>query len=409
MSSANYLNTNSSSNTKTSAAEGSRVLIEGYNLPVSQSVTLNSDLKHETLIIPSTSMPSWGAFHSINLRDKNILLHNYALQFVTSAVSGTSLTGYFVPAYFFYTKLEFINANGVSDTIYNTESFLRTNCLHPDEDRLSMNNSAGNYASIAQRTSLSSQATINTFIVSLSSMIDQCRLNLLNNNHNLELRVYMDSLANVFTLTAGSNLTCTLLSSSLICKITRLDQSTSLQRLNDMAMKPYDNVFHETCLSSNVVASGLSSCTIVLNQFVGNFSHFIFVCRPTATATSGTGFYTFTQIQSFALLDSGGTTISGTISCALASMLNRDWIESSYNCENSLSAVDNGANFYFYSHSSDPNSCLKSGLCLGSKKYSGSEQLNIVFKSVLTATMNVDIYGYREAFMETSLFGIKKR
>ena len=80
MSSANYLNTNSSSNTKTSAAEGSRVMIEGYNLPVSQSVTLNSDLKHETLVIPSTSMPSWGAFHSINLRDKNILLHNYALQ-----------------------------------------------------------------------------------------------------------------------------------------------------------------------------------------------------------------------------------------------------------------------------------------------------------------------------------------
>ena len=42
MSSANYLNTNSSSNTKTIAAEGSRTIIEGYNLPVSQSVTLNS-------------------------------------------------------------------------------------------------------------------------------------------------------------------------------------------------------------------------------------------------------------------------------------------------------------------------------------------------------------------------------
>ena len=142
MSSATYLNTNSSSNTKTVASEGSRVLIENYNLPVSQSVTLNSDLKHETLIIPSTSMPAWNSFHSINLRDKNILLHNYALQFITSAVSGTSLSGYFVPSYFFFTKLEFINAAGVSNTIYNTEAFLRTNCIHPDEDRLSMNNSA---------------------------------------------------------------------------------------------------------------------------------------------------------------------------------------------------------------------------------------------------------------------------
>ena len=70
MSSANYLNTNSSSNTKTSASEGTRVLIENYNLPVSQSVTLNSDLKHETLIIPSTSMPAWGAFHVLNLNSE---------------------------------------------------------------------------------------------------------------------------------------------------------------------------------------------------------------------------------------------------------------------------------------------------------------------------------------------------
>ena len=43
MSSANYLNTNSTQNSKTVAAEGERVEIEGYNLPISQSITLNSD------------------------------------------------------------------------------------------------------------------------------------------------------------------------------------------------------------------------------------------------------------------------------------------------------------------------------------------------------------------------------
>ena len=106
MSSANYLNTNSNSNGKTVASEGSRVNIEGYNLPVSQSITLNSDLKHEVLVIPSTSAPAFGGFHSIHIREKNIVLHNLSLQLVLSPVTGTSLSGYFVPAFFFYTKLE---------------------------------------------------------------------------------------------------------------------------------------------------------------------------------------------------------------------------------------------------------------------------------------------------------------
>ena len=409
MSSANYLNTNSNSNGKTVASEGSRVNIEGYNLPISQSITLNSDLKHETLIIPSTSAPAFGGFHSIHIREKNIVLHNLSLQLVLSPVTGTCLAGYFVPAFFFYTKLEILCGGIVIDTIYNTESFLRTQTCHPDEDRISINSSAGLYSSIAQRTGLSNQVTSNTFIVSLTSLIDQCKLNMLNNSHAIEVRVYMDNLVNLYTITAGSNLTCSILSSSLVCGVTRLDQSTSLQRLNDMAEDPFDNIFHETCISSNVIPSGLTSATIVLNQFVGNLSHFIFVCRPTATATSGVGFYTFTQISSFALLDSGGSTISGTISAALASRLNSTWILSSYNVENSLSTVDNSANFYQWSHSPDPVSALKSGLSLGSKRYTGSEQLVVNFRSVLTAPMTIDIYGYREAFMESSLLGIRKR
>ena len=130
-----------------------------------------------------------------------------------------------------------------------------------------------------------------------------------------------------------------------MCKVTRLDQSSALQKLNSMAEDPFDNIFHETLISSNVVPSGLITSTIVLNQFV---------VRPLSTATLGIGFYTFLQIASFALLDSRGSTISGTISGALASTLNRDWIASSYNVKNSLSVVDTGANFYMWSHSPDP-------------------------------------------------------
>lgn len=410
MSSANYLNTNSTQNSKTVAAEGERVEIEGYNLPISQSITLNSDVKHETLLIPSTSQPAFSGFFSIHLRERNIVLHNASLQFVLSNIGGTSIAGYFVPAYFFYTKIEILSGGVVLDTIYNTETFLRTNTLHQDEDRLSMNASAGMYNNIVQRTGLSSTALPNTFVVCLSSLIDQCRLNLLNNSHALEFRVYMDSLSNIFTLTTGSNLSCSILSATLVAKISRLDQSSALEKMNSMAENPFDNIFHETLVSSSVIPLGLTTTTIVLNQFVGNLSHFIFTVRPLATASSANGFYTFTQIASFALLDSGGSTISGTITAALASTLNRDWIASSYNVENSLvPSLDSNANFYMWSHSPDVVSALRNGLSLGSKRYSGSEQLVITFRSTLVAPVVVEVYGYREAFMETSLMGIKKR
>lgn len=410
MSSANYLNTNSTQNAKTVAAEGERVEIEGYNLPISQSITLNSDVKHETLLIPSTSQPAFSGFFSIHLRERNVIIHNASLQFVLSNIGGTSIAGYFTPAYFFYTKIEILSGGVVLDTIYNTETFLRTNTLHQDEDRLSMNASAGMYNNIAQRTALSSTALPNTFVVCLSSLIDQYRLNLLYNSHALEFRVYMDSLSNIFTLTTGSNLSCTILSATLVAKITRLDQSSALEKMNSMSENPFDNIFHETLVSSSVVPLGLTTTTIVLNQFVGNLSHFIFTIRPLATASSGIGFYTFTQIASFALLDSGGSTISGTITGALASTLNRDWIASSYNVENSLvPSLDSNANFYMWSHSPDVVSALRNGLSLGSKRYTGSEQLVITFGSTLVAPVVVEVYGYREAFMETSLMGIKKR
>ena len=409
MSSANYLNTNSNGNIKTIASEGERTTIEGYNLPISQSITLNSDLKHETLLIASSNAPAFGGFFSCHIREKNLILHNTSLQLVMSNVSGTSITGSFVPAYFFYTKIEILSSGVVLDTVYNTETFLRTNTLHQDEDRISMNSSAGLYSSTQQRTNMSSTVTPNTFIISLSTLLDQCKINMINNSHAIEVRVYIDNLSNIYTLTSGSNLACSILSATLICKITRLDQSSALQKLNQMVEDPFDNIFHETLISSNVVQAGLITTTIVLNQFVGNLSHFIFIVRPLATSTLSTGFFTFTQIASFALLDSGGSTISGTISGALASTLNRDWIASSYNVENSLSIVDNGANFYMWSHSPDPVSCLRSGLSLGSKRYSGSEQLVVTFRSTLISPVVIDVYGYREAFLETSLLGIKKR
>ena len=59
-------NTDSTSNGKVQASAGHRAKVGGLNLPANQSVSIPGGLKHETLIIPSSSTPSFGGFFTIH-------------------------------------------------------------------------------------------------------------------------------------------------------------------------------------------------------------------------------------------------------------------------------------------------------------------------------------------------------
>ena len=61
----------------------------------------------------------------------------------------------------------------MEDTVYSTEQFLRAQILNSDEDRMSINASAGMYNSSAARTLLSSTTNSNTYIVALNTLIKQ--------------------------------------------------------------------------------------------------------------------------------------------------------------------------------------------------------------------------------------------
>lgn len=76
------INSSSTSNSKVVAVSGERVLAGSLNLPVSQAISLPSDVKHEIIIVPSSSTPTFGSFFTIDIRDLNIILHNITLQFV---------------------------------------------------------------------------------------------------------------------------------------------------------------------------------------------------------------------------------------------------------------------------------------------------------------------------------------
>ena len=152
---------------KSIAAAHKRVNVGGLHLPAHQAVHLPSDQKHETLIIPASSTAAWGSYYTIDIREKNVLLHNITLQFNYAAVVGSGLTGYFNPSFYHWTRIEIYQAGQVIDTIYGNEQFLLNQMLFYDENRTAINNVAGVYgtgtAATTNRTALSSQSTTNTF------------------------------------------------------------------------------------------------------------------------------------------------------------------------------------------------------------------------------------------------------
>ena len=121
-------------------------------------------MKHEILIIPASTVPSFGSTFNIDIKEKNILFHNLTLQFVTGPVVGTNLVGTFNPCWYFMNRLEIVQNGTVIDTVYGNQQFIQNQWLDWDEDRLSVNNAAGNYSTATQRLGMSGQTTSNTFM-----------------------------------------------------------------------------------------------------------------------------------------------------------------------------------------------------------------------------------------------------
>ena len=92
-------NTNTSNSgaaaNKATAVAHKKVNVGGLHLPAHQAVHVPADQRHEVILIPASSTANWGSYYTIDIREKNILLHNITLQFNYGVVTGSGLTGYF--------------------------------------------------------------------------------------------------------------------------------------------------------------------------------------------------------------------------------------------------------------------------------------------------------------------------
>ena len=390
----------------------------GFHLSQSQSVAVPSALKHEILIIPSTNTPSWGSMFICDIREKNIKLHNITLQFNVSAISGLTgtATSYpnYNPAFCWFNRIEILQNSNVIDTIYPEEQFILNQFSQIDEDRLYINNGAGNYSSIVQRNTLAT--SVNNYYVNLKTYFDQCHMPLLSNSSDVQLRIYMDTAVNqINQSTLTGTPVSTINSCNVICKITRMDQATATNTLATVSKTPIHHLYHDLRYGAFTVLNSAASTSltsqIVLTPIVGKVAMLWFVVRPTASVSQA-GQLKFTPITSFSLLDGGGSNIVGgqDIQSSLAlHYLNLYWCQSSYTQETALGLTDNGANVYCWAFSSDPIRALSTGQLLGSKQFGGSEQLKIAFNSgTQTGNFSISVYALCESAIEQSAGYIKK-
>ena len=94
---------------------------QGLNIPVSQDTHIPNNLKHETVIVPSTNTPSWGGYFLFDFKEKALTLHDLTIQMNVSALTGltgTSIQARYSTAYSWISRIEILLNNQVHDTIY---------------------------------------------------------------------------------------------------------------------------------------------------------------------------------------------------------------------------------------------------------------------------------------------------
>ena len=253
--------------------------------------------------------------------------------------------------------------------------------------------------------------TTSNYYLHLRSYFDQCHIPIITQNHEVQLKIYLEPSANVIN---QSTLTGTPLSTinfcNAICKITRLDTDMTNFKLSSLQQRPEQNIFNNLLYGTYTVLAGATSTQIVLSSIVGNISSLFFVVRP-STGLTGDAAFNFTAISSFAILDSASTNLVGgqaIVSSLALNYLNLYYCKSSYASETALSSLNNGANVYVWSFSNSPMDALITGRSLGNHKFQGNEQLQIQFVSGLATNYQVDVYAYAESILEQGFNYVKK-
>jgi len=417
----------------------------GLNIPEFQYSSFASNVKNETVIVPPTSSVAFGGFTTFDFREKSLLLNDLVLQFQITNPSGGNLGGwsnfsanatYFPkiqPCWNWFTRIEIVQNNNIIETIYPIENFLHHQCFTSDEERKKLNFGAGNYSTgnLPDYTNARDMYTKlfygEYWYLPLWSYFKSSHVPMLYPKDDLQLRVYMAPLSDLYVKETGSTDFSCVLNCNLIANITRLGQDVNLFRLQSLNRKMEHYKFLELRYGTYAINSGVSSATVVMNAITGNVAYLFAVVRPQSKASANINvlaqpFY-YMPIQNFSILDSTSTNITGgqpVPFSLLQRFLSRKWTLSSYYADQfayqglTVPSVYGTQTFepssfaIMYSFADNPVEAANSGVSSGAFRFQGNEQLQITFPSVLSEAVNIDVYAYVESVVEISPTYVKK-
>ena len=401
----------------------------GLNIPEYQSGSAQN-VRYETVSIPSTSQVAFGGYSLFDFKEKSCLINEVILQFkVNSLSAGPTRRNYpnFNPAFHWFQRIEVVQHNQILDTIYPHSNFLQHQLFITDEERVKVNEGAGNYQSI-RKCHLKTIDREEFWYVPLWSYFRAGRIPCLYPKDDLQIRLYMDTLDNCINyepevtewpgdtwVQPTASLTC-----NLIVNLTRLGPELNQFRLQALNRGPEHYKFLEMrygTTSIPVNGNANSQFNYVLNSVTGNVVFFLAVVRPALNSNrlplSVGGAYQpcrYTPVLNFSLLDSTSTNITGGQPIPMSLVqhyLSRKWTTSSYYEDIGEDGVSK-SNAVMYSFANDPASAANYGASSGSHRFLGSEQLQLQFASAITQGLTLDIYAFVEASLEFTPTYIKK-
>lgn len=379
------------------------------NVPISQALSLPKGYRHYVQKISSATTPSFGSWFTVRITEKGVALDGITLEFQTSALSGLTVSASGTAALpatsLWVDRIDVYIGTQLIESISGMANHLLTQLLVPatETKRTMINVAAGTYNSHTERATKSASSSF--WYLPIASFWNQSSYPLLS-TADLELRIQMSPLANIYTLTSGSTATgtaaCSITSCQAICHFSRLPQSVATYTSSLLAKSPLHHGFKDVQSQVFTVASGVTSASLVLSAINGAVSTIIFAIRSSSPTNNSILTYN-TTLSSFEILSGSSESIVG--GQPITDILSR-YVQGS-RWTNTL-FLNDGAGVYMYSHSIDPVESFNSAAQLGAHQYTGQEVLRITFSTALATAAQVDVFCLCHSAIEMGSGSVKK-
>ena len=382
------------------------------NLSPSQAVSVPS-LRASWTRTPSATTPSWGGTFVIDYKPPSgIKITDAVVEFYVAALSGLTVTNSgtaaLSPTFFWSSKIEILLNGVVLTTVYPASAFARNQLFAGfEEDRQYINNTSGDFNSHTSRATKSASAGY-WYLPLGKTPLGQSGLKFINGNTTLQLRFTLDSLSNLYSLTSGSTASGTaaaaISSATLLTREERLTDAQLSYETQIARKAPIHYLYTSTLWQSNTIPASTTATTITLNNITGVVSHLIFMLRA-GSSLSGSSYYTFSsELSTYDILDQTSSSIVG--GQPILSNFGTQILPIRQGARTLFfNTVTSGV--YLYSFAHDAGEHDSTARHLGSRIFSGSEQLKLVFSSATAAVLQCDIFAYQPYALETSGGAVK--